>query len=125
MKRLRPAGERGTMLVEAIIVVGIVGWALTGMLGALSSGALGLKTMTSRNTAASLAGAQMEYIKSLPWETPPPTTYLSGVTVPSGFSITSEGQPTGPDGEIRRVIVTVTRDGQTVSTLVSLKVNRP
>lgn len=113
------------MLVEALIVVGIVGFALAGMLGALSTGALGLKSLTSRNTAASLAGAQMEYIRAQPF-TAPPTSYSSGVTAPSGFSVASEGQTVpGTDANIQRVIVTVMRNGQTITTLESLKVNHP
>jgi type II secretory pathway pseudopilin PulG len=125
MSKRDRAGESGMMLVETLIVVGIVGFALVGLLDALSSGALGVKNLTSRTEAASLVVAQMESIKGQPYVTPP-TTYAPLVTVPGGYSLTSEGQSVpGADANVQRVVLTVTRDGQTVSTLESLKVNRP
>lgn len=117
--------EAGMILAEQVVVLGIVGLAMTAALGAAGTGALGLNVSTSRDQAVSLAMAQMEYVKGQGF-LPAPASYPLGVAAPSGFSLSTVAEPLlGGDANIQRIQVAVTRNGKPVLSLESLKVNRP
>lgn len=121
---MRGLGERGTTLVENLALLSVVSLALAAAMTAVGTGALGLNKSTAHNRALQLATAQMESVKAQPWVASA-TTYPLGVTVPSSFAVATSAQPvSGADPNVQRVVVTVSKSGQPVVTLETLKVNR-
>lgn len=80
--------------------------------------------------AENLARNQMEYVYTLPY-LGPTATYASiaddeglDFTIPTGFAVSAAAQSylsDGFSGSIEKVVVTVTRDGQSVLVLESLR----
>ena len=103
-------GERGVGLVESLIALAIVGVAITALLGALSTGSMAVGKTDRRVTAESLARAQMEYTKSLPYLVAP-ASYEAIAPLPEGYSISAVASPvSGRDSDLQRVTVTVSCD---------------
>lgn len=125
MKLWKLRGQAGVTLVETIVALSIVGLAMAAFAVATGTSALSLKSVMSENQAASLALAQIEYLKGQPFNASA-STYATGVTVPQGYTLATAVLPVaGADSNVQLVRITVTRGGATVLVLDSLKLNRP
>lgn len=111
-------------LVETLVALAIFGLVAGIFLGGLYVSSKSVMVSQERVAAESLAKSQMEYIKAQEYA----ESYLE-ITVPSdlvaqGYAI---DDPTVNDihsGELQKITVTVTRNGDGVFTLVDYKVNR-
>jgi type II secretory pathway pseudopilin PulG len=116
--------ERGFMLVETLVAVTILGIAFVAVLAGMSTAVIASKKADRRVTVESLATSQMDYTKSQPFQEAP-TSYQAFSPIPSGYSVSAEALSIpGYDGDIQKVVVTVSYQGQTMKTLEDLKVNR-
>ncbi len=114
-------GERGAGLVEALIAVAILGLAVVVFLAALSTGSIAVRSADELATAQSLARAQLEDIKASPYDA---DTYPT-ITSPDGYTISVDVDPIpGADYNIRKITVTVSREGENLLTVEGFKVNR-
>lgn len=125
-KRLRSAGvavcrgRRGGILVEVLAAVALFGIVGSAVATGLSTSQLSAGVTEHQSVAESVARRQMEYVFSLPYQEPP-STYPS-VDAPPGFSVTAEAEEyVVGDLTIEKVVVTVSRDGQGILALESLR----
>jgi type II secretory pathway pseudopilin PulG len=116
--------EEGVGLVEALIAVAILGLALTALLSAVSTGSLATSRTKERVTAENMARSQLEYAKSLPYLMPP-ASYAVGTPYPGGYAVTAEAESIpNSDSTIEKIVVTVTRNGDTLLMAEDYKVDR-
>jgi len=116
-------GEEGVGLVENLVAIAILGVTLVVFVAAISTGSIGVATTEERVTAENLARSQLEYTKSLAYQTAP-ASYAT-VTTPAGYAVSAEATPiSGADSSIQKITVTVTRDSQTLLTVEDYKVDR-
>jgi type II secretory pathway pseudopilin PulG len=117
-------GEEGVGLVETLIAVAILGLALTALLSAVSTGSLATSRTEERVTAENMARSQLEYIKSQPYSTPP-ASYAVVTPSPGGYGLTAAAESI-PDSDtsIEKIVVTVTRNGETLFVAEDYKVDR-
>jgi Tfp pilus assembly protein PilV len=116
--------EEGVGLVEALIAVAILGLALTALLSAVSTGSLATSRTEERVTAENMARSELEYIKSLPYATPP-CSYDTVTPSPGGYAVTADAEAIpDADDNIEKIIVTVTRNGDTLLRVEDYRVNR-
>lgn len=116
-------GEAGVGLAEVLVAVAILGVTLVAFLAALSTGSAGVATTEERVTAQNLARSQLEYTKSLPYQSAP-ASYAT-VTPPSGYSISTQAAAiAGADSAIQEITVTVSRGSKTLATVTDYKVDR-
>lgn len=117
--------------METIIALAMFSSAGTAVLLGVGAAHRSSDVVDASAVAENLARNQMEYITSLPYVAPP-GNYASiaddvslNVDVPTGFAVSAAAQTyvadDGLTGVIERVVVTVTRDGQTILTLESLR----
>lgn len=116
--------QRGFTMVEALVGLAILGIAFVAVLAGMSTAVIAAKKADKRVTAESLAMSQMEYTKSQAFQEAP-ATYQAFSPLPAGYSVSAEATSIpGYDGDIQKVVVTVSYEGQTVKLLEDLKVNR-
>ncbi|MCJ7515737.1 MAG: type II secretion system GspH family protein [Dehalococcoidia bacterium] len=126
--------ESGFSLIEILVALGILAAvAVVFLLGMTTSSKA---VMVSQEAVAvdSLAKSQMEYVKNLPYDStnnPPVYGVDPNLTIPQGYQILPstvrldpENDGLGDDDGVQQITVTITRNGQTTSTLVDYKVNR-
>ncbi len=119
--RLR--SESGVALLEVLVAVAIMGGALMVFVGGLSTGLLSTGQSDRLSTAHELARSQMEFTKNDAFQ-PAPFAYAT-VTPPATYTVTSTASTiTGGDANVETITVSVSKDGNAVFTLESLKVNR-
>ncbi|UCC17070.1 MAG: hypothetical protein JSU58_00515 [Dehalococcoidales bacterium] len=122
--RFTMRNQAGFGLVESILAVAILGSTVFMLLGGLSTGAVTVGILQEDIVAENLGRTQLEYTKSLPFQTAP-FSYYSVEEIPEGYSVTAEATPVSiRDDNIQRVIITVYRDDKTVYILEGFKVNR-
>ena len=118
---LLTAGEpRGSLILEvlmAVVVFAVVG---TAVLSGVSIAQISGSKLETQSTAENLARNQMESVFTQPYQ-PAPYTYTS-VQLPPGYAAGAQAEEfvTG-DGDIQRVIVTVSLDGQDILILETLR----
>ena len=121
----------GISLIEMVIALAMFSSAGTAVLLGVSAAHISSDTVKASAVAENLARNQMEYVISQAY-VPVPGSYTSiadspslNVVIPSGFAVSAAPQTYGtPDafsGSIQKVVVTVTRDGQNVLVLESLR----
>ena len=117
-----PSSQTGFGIIESLITLAVVGLGLVAMAGALSSSSLGLREVKEQVGAVGLARTQMEYTKAAAFDV---TGAYPTVTPPSAYevAVAAEAVP-GADGNIQRITVTVSQEGQPVLTVEGYKVNR-
>ncbi len=108
------------MLVEVVVAVGVFALVGTAVLAGMSTTHLSGAKTESQSVAENVARNQMEYVFSLPYQTPPgayPT-----IVPPEGYdvSIASE-EYVADDPNVEKLIVTVTRGGEETLTLETLR----
>ena len=127
--------ERGFSFIEVVIALGVLGMIAVGFLSGLGTASRGLLIADERETANNLAEAQVESIKSQPYDEDvllhPEPQYSLITDIPSGYSI---DQPMAvrldpdldgldDDDGIQKITVTVRHNGKEVLTLEDYKVN--
>jgi type II secretory pathway pseudopilin PulG len=117
--RLLPCGERGTTLVEILVALAIIASTLTIFIVALSTGAFGVRTAERLTTANNLAASQLESIKGATYDA---AGVYAPIPAPPGYAIavTSSEVVTG----LQQITVTVSLQGETLTTVSNYKVNR-
>ena len=115
--------ERGLGLVESLVAVAILGVAAAAFVVALSSGMIAVREEHQEVMTQSLARTQLEYIKGYPYDLGA-TTYPT-VATPEGYTV-AVGVNSIPDTDtnIQKIMVTVSRDGDTILIVEDYKVNR-
>lgn len=115
--------ESGIGVVEELVAVAILGVLVVALVGALSTGSLGARTMSLEVTARNIAVAQMEQTKNQSYLAPP-ATYPT-ITPPANWSVSATASAVaGRDSNIEKVTVTVSLQGNSYLTLEGYKVNR-
>ena len=124
--------SQGITLVELLVALAI--FASAGAAGLLGVGAAHRSgdAVNASAVAEYLARNQMEYVWTQPYVAPP-GTYTSiandpglNIDIPSGFGVSAAAQEHVPDdgliGTVEKVLVTVTRGGQSILVLETLRV---
>ena len=121
----------GISLIEMIIALAMFSSAGTAVLLGVSAAHTSSTVVEGSAVAENLARNQMEYVFTQPYEavgTPYPSVADDSslnITVPSGFGVSAMPQiyatPDAFSGSIQKVVVTVTRDGQSILVLESLR----
>jgi len=120
--------ESGATLLEAVVVLAILGTIAVIFLSGLATTSKAAFTIDEQATAESLAQSQMEWAKNADYTYS--ATQYSPATIPSGkdyinysATITAESLH-NPDDGIQKITVTVRHSGETVITLQGYKVDR-
>ena len=117
--------ERGSSLIEILVALTIFGTISVVFLSAISSGLLSAGKVEERFTAENLVPTQIEDIKSLPYEAT--NYYPMTVSPPPGYTtlidVTDEA-PLEYPSTLQKVCVTISREGRTLFSLETYKVNR-
>lgn len=117
--------EKGFSLVEVVVGVAIIGLIGLGFSGAFSTGFKVLSQTDELETANNLAESQMEYVKSLDYQSS--GSYSPG-PIPAeypGYSATvSSGPVPSRDANIQKITVIISHGGEEVLTLEGYKVHR-
>ncbi len=127
-----PAGNSmGITLIETVIALAMFSSAGTAVLMGVGAAHRSGDTVNASAVAENLARNQMEYVTSLPYVAAPGNYASVGddpsldLSIPAGFAVSAAAQSyiadDGLPGVIQKVVVTVTRDGQSVLTLESLR----
>ncbi len=117
------ASERGFVMIEMMLAVGIVGTAMLAVVLAFSTASKKAEFIDDAATAQWVATSQMELVRVATYVTTP-GTYTS-VAAPAGFVVSNTTSAVaGGDSNIQLVTVTVTESGTTVFETSTLKVNR-
>lgn len=119
----RLGDERGISLVESLVAVAILGFALVVFLSALSTGSMAVGTVNEQVTAQNLARSQLESTESQDYLTAPAN--YDTITSPAGFTVSAEASSIpGAGDDIQKITITVYRDGQAILVVEDYKVNR-
>ena len=114
--------QRGYMLVESLVAVTIVGTGILAAVTSLSTSSLAVVEARENATAAWLGTSQVELIKASTFVAAPgvyPT-----VVPPADYTIqNSTAALPGGDGFIQDVTIEIFRGGETITTIVMVKIN--
>jgi hypothetical protein len=117
------ADMRGALMLDAVIAMltfSMVGFAV---MGGLSTTQLSSNAVEGQTVAENLARNQLEVAFAAPYISPP-TTFTT-VAVPDGYGITAVAEEyVQGDGNIQKIVVTVSRDGASVLTVETLRVKQ-
>jgi len=120
--------EQGLTLIEVLVAVGILALVGATFITGMALTSKGSMVSQERVAVESLAKSQMEDTKAQDYvaeATSYPSVTLPGDLSAQGYAITVAAQPlNSPDDGIQRITVTVTRNEETLFTLVDYKVNR-
>lgn len=127
--------EAGTILIESLVSLAIIGLVAIMFFGGLSTASKGDLTAQEISVAESAARSQLESVKS--------QTYINWVTghadytsisAPSGYSVqitvtpidpaTGAALASGVDNGVQKVTVTASFSGNNLTTLAGYKINR-
>jgi type II secretory pathway pseudopilin PulG len=115
--------QRGFILVEAVVAIGIVGTATLATLGFISTATTAGALNSRQTTAAWLATSQAEYISHAAYVATP--GQYEAISAPGDFTVANTTAPY-PDGNdaIQIVTITVSYQGSEVLTTEIVKVDR-
>ncbi|MCH8910515.1 MAG: type II secretion system protein [Chloroflexi bacterium] len=115
--------QRGFVMIEMLLAVGIVGTAMLATVAAFSTASRTAAFVDDATTGQWVATSQIEFIKTAAYVLTP-GTYAS-VPVPTDFAVSNAtSDVTGGDENIQIVTVIVSRGGETVFETSAMKVNR-
>ena len=113
-------GCQGGFLLETVVAVAIFTLVGTAAVSGLSMTQTTGAKAEVRSIAENVSRNQMEYLFSLPYQLPP--SWYPTVTPPAGYSVSAEAQEYVPgDSNVEKVVVTVTRDGQDLFILETMR----
>jgi len=104
--------------VTAIAILGIVGVAA---LSGLASSVIGGGVVVDHGSIMTIAQRQLEYVKTLPYQSAPSTYAV--LEIPAPYQVTCESWPLS-DGNMQKIVVTVLKDNRTLLQIEDIKVNR-
>lgn len=126
--------QSGLTLVEVLVALAILAAVAVIFLLGLSTASRATVVSQERVTADSLAKSQMEYVKSSPYDdvnNPPLYGIDPNLLIPEGYGVSVTAEHLDPDNDgtddddgLQKITVTITRNGETIFTLESYKVNR-
>jgi prepilin-type N-terminal cleavage/methylation domain-containing protein len=117
--------QRGLALIEVVMAIGILGIISVAILNALSGSTKAVITADQRTTAESLARAEMEYVKNLPYTSGNyateaiPAQYV-GYTV-SNVAVTVTDSSGVPRAGLQKIAITVYFNDKSILTLEDYK----
>jgi len=125
------AKSTGVTLLETVIALAMFSSAGTAVLMGVSAAHTSSDRVEAHAIAENLARNQMEYVLSLEY-VDPPGNYASvaddvilNLTIPSGYSVSAVAETyladDGFTGSIENVVITVSRDAQSILILESLR----
>ncbi|MFC2069973.1 prepilin-type N-terminal cleavage/methylation domain-containing protein [Chloroflexota bacterium] len=120
----RISNQRGSTLIEILVATAILGVIGVVFVSAISAGTIGAGKVEERSTAESIARTQIEFIKSLPYadsNSYPPVVTSSGYE--PRVEVT-ELSPAEYPNTLQKIVVTVFRDGRSLLSIETFKVNR-
>jgi prepilin-type N-terminal cleavage/methylation domain-containing protein len=111
--------KKGFTLIEVLVALAIIAFTTVGLFSLLPLSTKMLMAANTRETGKDLATYEMEYVKSLPWNSsytpaPIPAGY-------NGYSVSVTVDNTLPDPNLQKITVSIT---QTVQTLVDSPASR-
>ncbi len=119
----RISSENGFTLVEMLVAVAILAVMGVGILAAMTLSSKVLISTDNSETAQNLAVAEMEYIKSLNYNTNHYDFDANLIPSGSGYTVTVTNPPEPlQDGNLQKITVTISRNGTTVTTLEGYKI---
>ena len=118
----RLAGEKGALLLESLVAVGLLVTVLSATVVGLSTASINVRVNEERTTAQNIARSQLEYTMNDTF-CAAPCSYPT-IATPTGFTVTSEAVDYNGDSNLETFIVTVYRDGQAVVSIEGIKANR-
>jgi len=125
--------QRGLGLVESLVAVAILGVAVVALLIVLSAGTVAVGECNQQMVVQSLARTQLEYVKSqdyiltAAYDPDNPDASYNTVDTPEGYAIAVEVEAIlepATDGNIQKITVTISRDGEDILTIEGYKVDR-
>ena len=114
--------QRGESLIETLVGVTLLGGIATVFLLGISTALMGSSQVSEDYTAENLARVQMEEIKSLPYSDT--NSYPLAVSPPVEYTVSIsviDESPIEHPTTLQRIVVTVSRQGQTILILESYK----
>lgn len=110
--------QRGFTLIEVLVAIGILAVLGATLFSGLSVGAKSNLVAARRSTASALAASQMEYLKSIPFD----TSYVAAPVPPAyaGYSVEIVVVPLR-DGNLQRLTVSVEHSGDELKSLTGYK----
>jgi prepilin-type N-terminal cleavage/methylation domain-containing protein len=119
----RVSRQRGFVMIEMMLAVGIVGTAMFAVVTAFSTVSKNAEFIDGAATAQWVATSQIELVRAATFVFTPGT--YTAVTVPTGYAVSNTtAAVTGGDANIQIVTVIVTKAGETVFEASTTKVNR-
>jgi prepilin-type N-terminal cleavage/methylation domain-containing protein len=118
--KIKRKSQKGFSLIEVLIATALLAILSVAILGALGSASKILISTDTSETAKDLAVAQMERIKSAPYN----STYTidsSLFPTASGYSANITVQPVKPDSSLQKVTISVFQAGNSVYTLTDYR----
>jgi len=117
--------ERGSILIEALVAVLIMGVVIAVALGGLSTTMRGVGVVEEKVTAEALARSQLDSVQEQSYK-PPPATYATVTPPAPDYTITAvaEALPPRDINQIQKIRVTISRGGEVLLQVEDVKVNR-
>jgi prepilin-type N-terminal cleavage/methylation domain-containing protein len=115
--------DKGFTLIEVLLSLALLGILVVVFLATFSTGSKVLILTDEQETAKNVAESQMEYAQEQPYATSYPAAPI-GAEYPGYSANITTTNITSRDGNIQRITVTITRNGEQVTRLEGFKARR-
>jgi prepilin-type N-terminal cleavage/methylation domain-containing protein len=118
--------QKGFSLIDVLVSMAIIGIVGVGLLSAMTTSSRAAIATDQMDTARVLAQSQMEYVKRLDFSSSGTYTpqAISSTDYPGYAAIITAAPAAERDGNIQKITVTITRNGNTITTLQDCKAKR-